>query len=76
MSQLVDEVRRSRSLPGPTLARAIREAAGVSQVRLAAELGVHRMTVARWEAGERMPTGARRSAYADVLAELASVTAS
>jgi hypothetical protein len=31
MSQLVEEVRRARRLPPPALAKAIREAAGVSQ---------------------------------------------
>lgn len=75
MSQLIQEVKRSRSLPRPALARAIREAAGVSQTRLAAELGVHRMTVARWEAGTRTPRNAQRAAYADVLAQLQAATA-
>ncbi len=75
MSQLTDEVRRARSLPGPALARAIREAAGVSQVRLAAELGVHRVTVVRWETGERAPSGRLRAAYATLLAELREVSA-
>jgi DNA-binding transcriptional regulator YiaG len=74
VSQLVDEVRTARSLPSPALARAIRESAGVSQVRLAAELGVHRMTVARWETGARKPTGPVRAAYAALLAELREVT--
>jgi DNA-binding transcriptional regulator YiaG len=60
-------------LPPPAMAKAIREAAGVSQVRLAAELGVHRMTIARWEQGTRTPTGASRASYAAVLAELREV---
>ena len=64
MSQLIDEVRRARSLPRPAMARAIRESAGVSQARLAAELGVHRMTVARWESGARSPRSDQRTAYA------------
>ena len=55
------------------MARAIRQAAGVSQVRLADELCVHRMTVARWEAGQRHPRGHLRSAYAALLAELREV---
>jgi transcriptional regulator with XRE-family HTH domain len=75
VSQLIQEVRRSRALPRPALARAIREAAGVSQTRLAAELGVHRMTIARWEAGTRSPRNSQRAAYAKVLAELQAATA-
>jgi DNA-binding transcriptional regulator YiaG len=73
MSHLVDEVRRARSLPRPAMARAIREAAGVSQARLAAELGVHRMTVVRWESGMRSPRSDQRTAYAALLAELQQV---
>lgn len=73
MSQLVDEVRRARTLPSPPLAKAIRQSAGVSQVRLAAELGVHRMTVARWEQGVRKPSGATRAAYAALLADLREI---
>lgn len=68
--QLVDEVRVSRTLPSPKVARMIRTTAGVSQERLAQELGVHRMTVARWEAGTRHPRGNYRAAYAGLLAQL------
>lgn len=67
---LVEEVRRARRLPAPTIARAIREAAGVTQERLAAELGVHRVTLARWEAGAAHPRGSVRAQYADLLAAL------
>jgi DNA-binding transcriptional regulator YiaG len=67
---LMHEVRARRTLPGPALARAIREAAGVSQSRLAEELGVDRVTVTRWEGGHRRPRGARAVAYAALLAEL------
>jgi DNA-binding transcriptional regulator YiaG len=55
------------------MARAIRESAGVSQARLAAELGVHRMTVVRWESGARSPRSDQRAAYAALLAELQKV---
>lgn len=75
MSHLLEEVRLSRSLPTPALARAIREAAGVSQTRIAQELGVHRLTVARWEAGSRSPRGAHRVAYAALLNQLREATA-
>ena len=33
--------------------RSIREAAGLTQEALAALLGVHRVTIARWETGTR-----------------------
>jgi DNA-binding transcriptional regulator YiaG len=70
MSALVDEVRESRSLPSPAVAREIREGAGVSQARLAGELGVHELTVQRWEAGTRTPHGELRLAYTRLLREL------
>lgn len=72
MSALVSELRRSR-LPAPSLARAIRVSAGVSQVRLAEELGVHRVTVARWEAGTWRPRGPIRERYMKLLHELEQV---
>ena len=74
MSALIDEVRAELSLPGPDIARQIREAAGVSQSRLAAALGVHSLTVARWESGARIPHGDLRRAYARLLAELDQAT--
>ena len=49
---------------------AIREGAGVSQVRLARALGVHRVTVARWESGDRTPRGTLRERYTALLDEL------
>jgi DNA-binding transcriptional regulator YiaG len=67
---LVDEVRRARTLPKPATAKMIRVAAGVSQTRLGAELGVHRITVARWEDGSRTPRGSIRAAYSDLLNQL------
>jgi DNA-binding transcriptional regulator YiaG len=74
MSALLEEVRESLSLPAPDVARQIREAAGVSQARLAGELGVHELTVQRWEAGTRTPHGELRRAYGRLLAELDQVT--
>jgi DNA-binding transcriptional regulator YiaG len=70
MSGLVAEVRESLSLPLPPVARRIREAAGVSQARMAAELEVHELTVHRWETGARTPTGDLRLAYIRLLREL------
>ena len=67
---LLDEVRTLQRLPAPARAKAIREAAGVSQERLAEELGVHRVTLARWELGERRPRGHSKIAYAELLEQL------
>ncbi|MFS2294551.1 MAG: helix-turn-helix domain-containing protein [Actinomadura sp.] len=68
--KLIDEVKAARSLPPPPVARQIRETAGVSQTRIGQELGVHRVTVARWEAGGRQPRGELRAAYARLLEDL------
>lgn len=67
---LADEVRSRRALPPPSMARAIRESAGVTQSRLAAEIGVTRATVARWEAAIRHPRGKHRERYAAALRDL------
>jgi DNA-binding transcriptional regulator YiaG len=72
----VSEVRESRRVPTPALARAIREEAGVSQARLAEELGVQRVTVTRWETGLRRPRGRLRAAYGRLLAQLQAEVAS
>lgn len=69
-SSLVSEVRTMRQLPTPTLARAVREAAGVSQARLAQELGVGRVTITRWESGQRRPRGPLARRYGDLIARL------
>lgn len=73
MSDLLEEVRLRRRMPSPAVRRAIREAAGVTQQRIADEIGVHRMTVARWESGARQPKGADASAYAALLEQLREV---
>jgi transcriptional regulator with XRE-family HTH domain len=49
----------------------IRIVAGVTQAQLAQELGVHPLTVSRWERGERAPRGAQAAQYARVLQVLA-----
>lgn len=73
---LLDEVRQAKKLPPPNTARMIRLASGVTQERLARELGVHRMTVHRWETGERSPRGIHRVMYAQLLDELRTEVAS
>jgi transcriptional regulator with XRE-family HTH domain len=37
----------------PSELQRIREALGLTQAQLAEEIGVHRVTVAKWEAGDR-----------------------
>lgn len=74
MSGLATEVRELRSLPRPDVARSIREAAGVSQARLGAELDVHEFTVHRWETGTHSPRGLKRLAYARLLRDLDEAT--
>lgn len=76
MSALTEEVKLSVSLPDPTAARNIRRRAGVSQPRVAAEVGVHPITVARWERGTRTPRGELRIRYARLLRLLDEVAAS
>jgi transcriptional regulator with XRE-family HTH domain len=71
---LIEEV-RARQLPSAKTRRAIRLAAGVSQSRMAAELGVHRLTFVRWESGEHEPREGNRERYAELLARLRQVTA-
>lgn len=67
---VIDETRARRELPAPTLARAIREAAGVSQSAVARGLGVTRMTVCRWESGRCRPSIEHLAAYAEILRAL------
>ena len=76
MSALLDEVRRRRRIPTPAVARAIRLAAGVSQARIASEVGVHPVTVARWESGARRPSGEVGQRYLQLLDELQREVAS
>ena len=70
MFTLIDEIRESRGLPGPKVARLIRVSAGVTQGRMARELGAHRVTLARWESGECQPRGEVRSRYTRLLTAL------
>jgi DNA-binding transcriptional regulator YiaG len=48
----------------------IRRAAGVSQVELADAIGVHGVSVSRWERGVRCPRGVAAIRYARLLREL------
>lgn len=75
MTDLVEEVRTRRryKLPSPAMARQIRMDAQVSQDRFAAELGVQRVTISRWENGHRRPRGSLAQRYADLLRRLQEV---
>jgi transcriptional regulator with XRE-family HTH domain len=55
VGNLLEEVRRERQLPPPRVLKLLRQTAGVSQARLARELGVGRVSVARYELGQRKP---------------------
>ncbi|WP_083442309.1 helix-turn-helix domain-containing protein [Nitriliruptor alkaliphilus] len=49
----------------------IRQAARLSVAEVAAAVGVDRVTVARWETGERRPTGEPALRYAALIGALA-----
>ena len=61
-------------LPPAKTRRAIRLAAGVSQVRMAAELGINRVTFIRWENAAMEPRGENAERYARLLTGLAQVS--
>jgi transcriptional regulator with XRE-family HTH domain len=48
----------------------IRQAAGVSQLRFAKEVGVHRITLSRWESGACRPRADARARYAQLITDL------
>jgi transcriptional regulator with XRE-family HTH domain len=71
--RLTNELREAairRSLPPAEQRRALREATGISQAALAAELGVSRATLSRWELGTRVPRGELLKRYSDLLRRL------
>ena len=72
---LIDEINTKRRAPSPALAREIRRAAGISQARLAAELGVSTVTVCRWEGGSRRPRGPMLLAYVTLLEQIREASA-
>jgi transcriptional regulator with XRE-family HTH domain len=70
---MTDLLARIRSRPralNPELAKAIRVSADVTQSDVANELGVHRVTVARWELGLRRPRGELLDQYLELLHRL------
>lgn len=73
MASLLEEAVLAVSLPLPAARMAIRRRAHVSRERIAAELGCHVISVARWERGTRNPHGELRLRYARLLQELDEV---
>jgi predicted transcriptional regulator len=73
MSVLVERIRTRRAAPPPALWGPIRKASGATQADVATEIGVHRVTIARWEAGTRSPRGDLLEAYLTLLEELRRV---
>ncbi len=64
------KVKARRSLPPPSLRRALRESAGLTQEDVAGSVGVRRESVSRWETGARTPRGSTLVAYAELLEAL------
>ena len=64
--------RARRRLPSPEQRRALRERAGITQADVAKALGVHRITVTRWETGQRVPGNKKIEAYVRLLDRLAA----
>jgi transcriptional regulator with XRE-family HTH domain len=66
----IERERRRRKLPAPAVRQEIRRALGLSQLDLAAALGVSRVSISRYETGHRTPRGALLDRYLDVLDRL------
>lgn len=75
MTAAITEEARAFQRFNPSLFRAIRESRGLSQQRLAEELGVSRLTVWRYEAGTRRPRGATLVRYVELMDELQKASA-
>ncbi len=71
LDEALEHARLRRRLPVPAARRHIREAAGVSQIHVARELGVTREAVALWELGARTPRHHHLAAYLAILDRLA-----
>jgi transcriptional regulator with XRE-family HTH domain len=72
LEQAIERSRARRRLPSPEQRRALRERAGISQAEVASALGVHRITVTRWETGQRVPGDEKLEAYVQLLDRLAA----
>jgi transcriptional regulator with XRE-family HTH domain len=70
LDRAIESMRLRRRLPEPELRRLIRVRAGVPQADLAAELGVNRASISRYENGRREPYGPVLRAYIEALDRL------
>lgn len=64
---LLDRIATTPVLPEPSERARLREALGIRQADVAAELGVSVQTVYAWEHGKSDPRGQRRDGYARLL---------
>jgi transcriptional regulator with XRE-family HTH domain len=71
LDDLLNQARHRRELPDPAIRRLIRERAGLTQSEVAQVLGVDRVTVTRWESGQRTPLRRTGAAYCLLLERLA-----
>jgi DNA-binding XRE family transcriptional regulator len=72
---MLEKARASARLPLPAVARYIRKSAGVTQADLAADVGVHRITLDRWEQGAAVPRGRNLIRYVASLDKLREIAA-
>jgi transcriptional regulator with XRE-family HTH domain len=67
LDDVLAQAAAARELPTAAEARAIREAAGITQQQIGDVVGVDRATICRWESGKRRPRGANVRFYFAVL---------
>ena len=73
MSRELLELSRMRNLVAGGLVGPLRRAAGLTQLEIAHDVGVHPSTVAYWERGH-MPRGDAAVRYARLISELESLS--
>lgn len=63
MQELIDTLEARHRLPAPHECRTLRLRAGASQAEVAAEVGVSKQAVGRWESGTTQPTSRHIGPY-------------
>ncbi|MCX4538986.1 helix-turn-helix domain-containing protein (plasmid) [Streptomyces sp. NBC_00841] len=63
---------QSVGLPAPAVRARLRQAASLTQIEVAAAIGVHRIQVVRWENGQAEPRNPHRRTYGRLLERLAA----
>ena len=71
LEAILGRKRKARKLPSLVARRSLREAAGLTQMELAALLEVNRAAISRWETGTRAPAAKLRDKYLAILDRLA-----